>query len=555
VIDKIGAEELTVEDERLAGMLTAQVGRTYVNGSLYADVLRHAADLEREVAERQRAEAERNELQLRLHHVVASSPAVLFTLAVSGKEYRLNWMSDNVREMMGYSLEEVFQPTWWHEGIHPEDYRQVQANIESDLFASGQLADEYRFRHRNGKYRWVRSELRLLRDTAGIPIEIVGSWSDVTERRLLEEQFRQAQKMEAVGLLAGGVAHDFNNLLTIINGYSDLVQTQLPAESPMRELVREIGQAGERAASLTRQLLAFSRKQVLEPKVLNLNAIVTDMGKMLRRLLGEDIDLVNVLEPGVGRVKADPGQIEQILVNVGVNARDAMPRGGKLTVETTNAHLDETYTAAHPDLRPGPYVLLALSDTGCGMDEAIKARIFEPFFTTKGPGKGTGLGLATVYGIVKQCGGHIAVYSEPEHGTTFKVYLPMVAETGSSIRFSPDLPSTRGGSETILVAEDEPALRGLTRHVLEMNGYTVLDGGHGERALRIAQEHSGPIHLLVTDVVMPVLDGRELVDACSSCGPGSRSCTCRATPTMPWSATASCRQALPSCRSRSRQAR
>ena len=284
----------------------------------------------------------------------------------------------------------------------------------------------------------------------------------------------------------------------------------------MRALVREIGQAGERAASLTRQLLAFSRKQVLEPKVLNLNTIVTDTAKMLNRLIGEDVDLNTVLEPGLGRVKADPGQIEQVLINLAVNARDAMPQGGKLTIETANVELDETYTQAYSDLRPGPYVMLAVTDTGTGMDEATKARIFEPFFTTKEPGKGTGLGLATVFGIVKQSGGHIAVYTELGRGTAFKVYLPRIevmAEAGVS---GSRQVAVAHGTETILLTEDEPALRALARHVLQMHGYTVLEASRGEKA----HPHCGGIQ----GHDSPVGDGRS--DACDEWSPTCRASRC-----------------------------
>ncbi len=463
--------------------------------------------------ERKQAEAQLRQAQQRLQHVVASSPAVLYTLeGEAANSLRLTWISENVQEMMGYRIEDAMHPNWWHQHVHPDDLERIGAEIQTDLFSSDRLAHEYRFRRQDGKYRWVQSEMRLRRNDSGFPVEVIGSWSDITGRHLLEEQLRQAQKMEAIGSLAGGVAHDFNNLLTIINGYSELIQMQLAADSPMRELAREIGQAGERAASLTRQLLAFSRKQVLEPKVLSVNAIVADTAKMLQRLIGEDVDLNTVLEPSLGRVKADAGQIEQVLINLAVNARDAMPQGGKVTIETSNTELHETYTQAYPGLRPGPFVLVAVSDTGTGMDEATKARIFEPFFTTKEAGKGTGLGLATVFAIVKQSEGHIAVYTELSRGTTFKCYLPRIEEiAGIGVSGSRHGPVGHG-TETILLTEDEPALRALARHVLGMHGYTVLEAGNGEKALRIAEDYKSTIHLLVTDVVMPAMSGRQLAE-------------------------------------------
>jgi PAS domain S-box-containing protein len=336
-----------------------------------------------------------------------------------------------------------------------------------------------------------------------------------TEETLLEtaEQYRQAQKMEAVGRLAGGVAHDFNNLLTIILGYGDILLGSLGPDDPARDLITEIHKAGERAASLTRQLLAFSRKQVLEPRVLDLNVLVTDLERMLRRLIGEDIRLATVLDSALGRVRADPGQLEQVILNLAVNARDAMPQGGQLTLGTCNVELDDTYADAHVGVAPGPYVQLSVSDTGCGMDEATQAHLFEPFFTTKGVGKGTGLGLATVYGIVKQSGGHIEVYSEVEHGTTFKVYLPPVEAPLTAGAKSPaDAPPFPAGHETLLLVEDEDAVRVITRHVLERCGYIVLEAQGGKEAIQICEEYRNAIHLLVTDVVMPHMSGRQLAE-------------------------------------------
>jgi PAS domain S-box-containing protein len=529
LLDKVGAEEFSEEDQRLAGILAAQVGRIYENGSLYHDLLQQAAELQLEVGERQRAEAALREgeeqirkAQQRLEHVVVSSPAVLYTLTgADAASLRLDWISDNVREMLGYTEEEVFQPSRWHERVHPSDFPRVRAEIENRLFAQDHLEDEYRFRHRDGKYRWIRSEMRVLRDAAGKPVEVVGSWSDVTERRNLEDQLRQAQKMEAIGQLAGGVAHDFNNLLTIINGYGQLLADRFPPGDPTRELLGEIIAAGNRAAGLTRQLLAFSRKAISDPRVLDLKRVVIDLDKMLRRLTGEDVQLSVTADPEVGAVKADPGQVEQVIVNLVVNARDAMPRGGRLTIELHNVELDETYTRAHVDARPGPHVLLAVSDTGCGMDAATMARIFEPFFTTKGE-KGTGLGLATVHGIVKQSGGHVAVYSEVGRGTTFKVYLPRVEQQPPSGQSHAGLATVPHGSETVLLVEDEDGVRALTRHVLENCGYTILEACDGPGAVRLAGQHQGPIDLLVTDVVMPRMSGSEVAGRLAERYPGMK---------------------------------
>jgi PAS domain S-box-containing protein len=348
---------------------------------------------------------------------------------------------------------------------------------------------------------------------------------DITERRALEQQLRQAQKMEAVGRLAGGIAHDFNNLLMVISGYSEFLLERVGSDPEVRAHAQEIANAAGRATSLTRQLLAFSRKQMLAPKIVDLNSVVTENVKMLTRLIGEDIDLVMVPGTDIGAVKADPGQIEQVIMNLAVNARDAMPHGGKLTIETDNVTLDANYARFHAPVKPGDYVMLAISDTGVGMDADTQAHIFEPFYTTKGL-KGTGLGLSTVYGIVKQSEGYIWLYSEAGKGTSFKIYLPRFSATGEALATQPalaaeaDQPSP--GHETILLVEDEENLRRLARQYLENQGYNVIDAPDGSTAIQISQAHKSPIHLLLTDVIMPGMNGRELANKVSPTRPEMR---------------------------------
>jgi nitrogen-specific signal transduction histidine kinase len=346
----------------------------------------------------------------------------------------------------------------------------------------------------------------------GKPIGVEAIARDMSQRKHLEEQLRQAQKMEAVGQLAGGVAHDFNNMMCGVIGYSELVLARLEEDHPVRPQVVQIRRAGERAGEMTKQLLAFSRKQVLRPRVLDLNAIIAETEGLLGRLIGENIELVSNLEPVLAKVYADPGQLEQVIINLAVNARDAMPSGGKLTIETRSVKLDEQIAVVHVDSDPGNYVLLSVSDGGTGMDADTCARIFEPFFTTKDEGDGTGLGLATVYGIIKQSGGDISVESEPGRGTTFRIYLPSAPDSADDhappvVDSSPDISA---GWETVLLVEDEEIVRDLEREVLEANGYTVLEAEDTAHAIRLCNEHPGTIHLLLTDVVMPQMSGREL---------------------------------------------
>lgn len=413
--------------------------------------------------------------------------------------------------VLGYSTEEL-QSTSSFEQVHPDDRKLVEEAAAEARSGGGGRTIQYRMRHKDGSWRVIESRASAILDAQGKVSNLVIVNRDVSERRQLEEQFRQAQKMEAVGRLSGGVAHDFNNLLGVIIGYAEFLQERLEPENALRGSADEILKAGKRAASLTRQLLAFSRQQVLDPKIVDLNAAVSDMEKMLGRLISEDIELTTLLSPNLGRVKADQGQLEQVLMNLAVNARDAMPSGGKLVIETENIVMDEKFVRRYPyPVQPGPYVSLTVTDNGVGMDAETKARAFEPFFTTKEKGKGTGLGLSTVYGVVKQSGGYIDIYSSPGAGTTFKIYLPRVDdEAVKAEKLSNGARSSFEGKETILLAEDETSLRTLTRTTLELCGYKVLEAKDGVEALEVSERHAGPIELLLTDIVMPGMGGRPL---------------------------------------------
>jgi PAS domain S-box-containing protein len=385
--------------------------------------------------------------------------------------------------------------------------------------------DVWRGRLTNKKKDGTRFEedatISPVRDPAGKVVNYVAVKRDVTNETLLERQLLQSQKMEAVGRLAGGVAHDFNNLLGVMTGYGEIVHRRMADEDPLKGKVEQILKAGERAAGLTRQLLAFGRKQVLQPRILDLNDVVSGMEKMLPRVIGEDVELVTVLAPDLGSVKADPGQVDQILMNLAVNARDAMPAGGRITIETRNADLDERYAGTHAPAQAGPYVMLAVTDTGAGMDAATQARIFEPFFTTKGVGEGTGLGLSTVYGIVKQSDGYVWVYSEVGVGTTFKIYLPRVDEAAQLAR--EERPGAlAGGTETVLLVEDEESLREMLREILDANGYSVLVARDGAEALRMSAAHAGPIQLMVTDVIMPGITGPRVAELVAEARPETK---------------------------------
>ena len=429
---------------------------------------------------------------------------------------------------LGYSSDENMR-TAFPEQIHPDDHEALTA-ARMETFETGVGPRvEYRFRRQDGEWRTLESTRSPVRNHRGEIEKVVIVSRDISERKQAEEllrrrdeQLRQAQKMEAVGRLSGGIAHDFNNLLGVIIGYSESIEQRLAPSDPLRKSAEEIRKAGERAASLTHQLLAFSRQRVLQPKVLDLNALVTDMGKMLKRLIGMHIELSTKLGTNLGRVKAEQSQIEQVIVNLVVNARDAMPESGKLLIETSNFDVSERYASSLPFLHAGPYVLLTVTDTGVGMDAETRRHIFEPFFTTKGPGKGTGLGLATVYGVMKQSGGGVIVDSESGKGTTFKIFLPQTLET--PVVSAPEETFTKGsmGTGTILLVEDEEALLNLSTERLTGCGYTVLPAHDGVHALEVARTFNGSIDLLLTDVMMPRMGGVTLARSMSELRPGIR---------------------------------
>jgi len=486
-----------LDDERLALEAVRSGAQDYlvkgrIEGQLLARVLRYAI-------ERKRAE---EALRAREAHYRTILENIGDGVLITDGPGRYLDVNPRACEMTGYAREELLRLNTADTYL-PEERAGVLPRL-TEIARSGSASYERALLRKDATVITVEVNARAL--PGG---NLLATLRDVTDRKRLEEQLRQAQKMEAVGRLAGGVAHDFNNVLTAIFGYADLMAEELPPGHAGQQDLEEIRKAATRASALTRQLLAFSRQQVLAPVVLSVNDLVEDVDKMLLRLLGEDVELRITLPPEAGNVRADPGQLQQVIMNLVVNARDAMPTGGKLLIETADVELTAQYAELHQPVIPGRYVMLAVSDTGVGIDAETRTRIFEPFFTTKEKGKGTGLGLSTVYGIVKQSGGYIWVYSEPGHGTTFKVYLPRV-DAPVELQAQPRETATRTGTETILLAEDDEALRPLAKGLLQKLGYTVLDAENAAQALAVAGVHRGPIHLLVADVVMPGASGREL---------------------------------------------
>jgi two-component system cell cycle sensor histidine kinase/response regulator CckA len=462
------------------------------------------------------------ELYLQQHDkfLVALLESAAQAILSTDRNGRIVLANARTEEMFGYSRRELLGETI--EALLPQGARESHTRHRAGYFANPRVRPmgigmELAGRRKDGAEFPVEVSLSYIETGEG-PFAIAFV-SDITERKRLEEQLLHAQKMEAVGRLAGGVAHDFNNMLTIILGYDRMMLDRLSPQDPIRGYAEEVAKAAERAGALTAQLLAFSRRQVMHLRVVGVNELLANSEKMLRRLIGENIEFRLEVDPGAGNVRADPGQVEQIVLNLAINARDAMPDGGKLTIETGAVHLDESYAKTHLGVRPGDYVMIAVSDTGHGMDAETKRHIFEPFFTTKEQGKGTGLGLATVYGTVKQSGGDIWVYSEPGRGTTFKIYFPRIAEAAS-----PDLrsarPPARQGAETILVVEDEKGVRDLMAEMLRQQGYTVLAAADPQEAIEISQQYPGEIHMLATDVVMPKMSGHQLAEQLLPARPG-----------------------------------
>ncbi|PYR29900.1 MAG: hypothetical protein DMF92_10330 [Acidobacteria bacterium] len=498
---KLGADEFTKTDEEMVATLAGQAGVAYESARLYNDLQWHVSALEQEVAERRRLEV-RTEFAL-----AAARIGIGETDLDTG---RMIW-SESKSALFGIALASFGGTTEaFFALVHPEDRPALRQEVAAALAnGSHDLVTEFRTIWPDGSLHWVQDRARIAYDPAGRPLRALGVGLDVTDRKLLEAQFRQSQKMEAIGMLAGGVAHDFNNMLTVILGFSELLAEQIRPDKPIGRDLKEIVGAAQRAAALTRQLLAFSRKQVLVVTPLDLTTVVREVESMLRRLLGEQITIKTELADDLDPVTADVTQLEQVLMNLSVNARDAMPKGGVLTLATRNITLDRAYAAAHPGANAGSCAALSVSDTGTGMSPETRERIFEPFFTTKERGQGTGLGLAAVYGIVKQMNGYIEVESHPARGSTFTIYLPRTeqaaeAATGATITMSPV------GRETILLVEDEVSVRAFTKIALERFGYQVLEAATAEGALRILDDVDITIHLLLTDIVLPGIDGHEL---------------------------------------------
>jgi PAS domain S-box-containing protein len=516
------------QDGRILGTFAIYYREPRTPGAEHQQLIAHVTHLAGIAIEQDRAKAELRAAEARYRTLVERLPAITY-IAELGAGGPWHYVSPQIETMLGFSPGEwLSDPMNWMNHIHPED-REIALAAEKLFEETHELFHaEYRMWARDGRLLWFRDEGVLLHETDGQGLLMQGVMYDITDHKRLEDQLRHSQKMEAVGQLAGGVAHDFNNLLMLIQAHNEHLRDRLGPNDPAHNDALEIENAVTRAASLTGQLLAFSRKQVLRPKLLDLNAVLSDVAQMLHRLIGGNIEVQVVAAPRLGRVKADPGQMEQVILNLAVNSRDAMPHGGKLTIETSDVELAEDDSGNLEGAPPGKYVRLTVSDTGDGMDTETRAHMFEPFFTTKAPGKGTGLGLATVYGVVKQSDGWIWVDSEPGRGTTFKIHLPRLEESqveeyeaeesqaqaqlATPLKTTPDPAAARKGTETVLVVEDQDGIRDIVGESLRRNGYQVIIAVDGNEALQMAGRYADPIHLLVTDLVMPNIGGRELAN-------------------------------------------
>lgn len=493
-----------------------QAGLESMNDTIEQTVAERTIDLTREITERRHAQESLKESQEQLAH--AQQIAHLGSWEWDIVANTVTW-SDETRRLYAFAPEDSgcsMEESW--KRVHPGDRTKVQEALDQSVRKNQPFNCEHRVVWPDGTERVMQGRAEVILNGSGQAVKMIGTTQDVTENRQAaealrrsEEQLRQSQKMEAVGRLAGGVAHDFNNLLTVIGGYCAVLQRRISPDDPLQKIASEIGHASDRAAGLTHQLLALSRKQVLQPRILDLNEVVTGMGKMLQRLIGENIELRTAFDHSLGSIKADPGQIEQVILNMAVNARDAMPHGGKLTISTSNVTLDQKTTLRNRGLDVGDYVMLAISDSGAGMTEEVKAHLFEPFFTTKDVDKGTGLGLATCYGIISQSGGDVRVYSELNHGTTFKVYLPRTNQSQEPLGALEDSKTLPKGAESILVVEDDLSVRRLAAMILSECGYQVQEACNAAEALTLV-EKNGTFDLVITDVIMPQMSGKQLYD-------------------------------------------